>query len=55
MQLEFEFEKETKGTLRFKEKADEPVIGTLYVKKSSLKELGISEKDVLVIDIRKEK
>lgn len=42
MQLRFEFEKETKGAVRYKETAEEPVIGTLYVKKARLKDLGLS-------------
>jgi hypothetical protein len=29
----FEFERETKNTYRFQESGDDPVIGTLYVKK----------------------
>lgn len=38
--LKFDFEKETKGTVRFKERAkpDEVVVGTLYVKKVALEE-----------------
>jgi hypothetical protein len=36
MNVEFKIEKETKGTVRYKEQADEPVIGTLYVKKGAL-------------------
>jgi hypothetical protein len=36
----FEREKETPGTVRFKEQADEPQIGTLYVKKVTDKKLG---------------
>lgn len=42
MKINFEFEKETKGTMRFKEVANDPVIGTLYIKKKYLEELGVS-------------
>lgn len=35
--INFEFERETKNTYRFAEVADEPVVGTLYVKKSAFK------------------
>lgn len=33
IEAEFEFEKSTKRTYRYQEIADEPIIGTLYVKK----------------------
>lgn len=35
--VDFEFERETKNTYRFQESGDDPVIGTLYVKKSLFK------------------
>lgn len=56
MQLNFEFEKETKGTIRYKETAEEPVIGTLYVKKARLKDLGLSGTagEVITLEIAKE-
>jgi hypothetical protein len=38
MEIEFEFERETKGTYRFKEIGDTPKVGTLYVKKYALAE-----------------
>lgn len=38
MKINFEFEKETKNTIRFKEVSEESIIGTLYIKKSALKE-----------------
>lgn len=45
MRLSFEPERETKGTWRFQERVedsqlDEPRVGTLYVKKSTLREIG---------------
>ena len=39
--IKLEFEKETKGTLRFKEIAEEnenPIVGTIYIRKEFLKE-----------------
>ena len=33
--LKFKFERETKRTYRFLEEADDPVVGTLYVKQSA--------------------
>lgn len=40
----FDFEKETSGTWRYKERVlnegDLPVIGTLYVKKTAIREMG---------------
>lgn len=50
----FEFEKETKGAVRFKELSDDPAIGTLYIKKAKLKMLGITEKDTLTVSIESE-
>lgn len=47
MKVTFEFEKETKHTIRFKEAdigpLDSAKIGTLYVPKASLKEIGYTE------------
>jgi len=37
MEIKFAFEKATKNTFRFKELATNPIIGTLYVKKSAFK------------------
>ena len=43
MEIKFEFEKDTKNCIRFKEvldgPLDVPVIGTLYVQKNALKTL----------------
>jgi len=51
-QLKFTFEKETKGAFRFKEadvgKFDEPKVGSLYIRKSALKELGTVPQSVEV-------
>ncbi len=56
MRLKFEFEKETKGTVRYKEAAEEPAIGTLYVKKARLKELGLSGAagEAITLEVTKE-
>jgi hypothetical protein len=47
VKIMLEFEKETKGTIRFKETGvglvDTPKIGTLYVPKPTLKEIGYTE------------
>ncbi len=47
MKVQFEFEKDTKNTIRFKEVLDGPLavahIGTLYVPKSTLATLGYKE------------
>ena len=51
MEIRFEFEKATKNTHRFQECSEEPVIGTLYVKKSALKELG--DPEVIKVNIEK--
>lgn len=42
--VKMQFEKETKGAIRFKElevpQFEEPKIGTLYIRRSTFKELG---------------
>lgn len=44
IKVEFERERETKGTVRFKEVEEEnPVVGTLYVKKAADAKLGNPE------------
>lgn len=53
MRIEFELEKETKNTYRFKAIKDEAAIETLYIKKSAAKEIGITEKDKLIINIER--
>jgi hypothetical protein len=40
---EFEFEKETKNTVRFKETSKVPRIGTIYIQKSALDGANIKE------------
>jgi len=47
--IEFEFEKETKGAIRFKEivpEGEDRVIGTLYIRKDALK--GERPKKVII-------
>lgn len=55
MSIRFEFEKETKGAVRYKESAEEPVIGTLYIRKARLKEFGLDGREAILLEIRKEK
>jgi len=52
--IKFEFEKETKGAVRFKEQSDKPIVGTIYIKKEALPELGLSIKDNILVSISKE-
>ena len=47
--LEFELERETKNTVRFSELGDDPVVGTLYVKKSAVAEMGNPESMEVVL------
>lgn len=54
MNIRFEFEKETKGAIRFKEQSDKPIVGTLYIKKEALPELGVSTTDNIIVSISKE-
>lgn len=53
MKIEFTIEKETKNTYRFKAENDEAAIETLYIKKSAVKEMGITAKDKLIISIER--
>ena len=54
MSIKFEFEKETKGTVRYKEISDDPVIGTLYIRKSHMEELGISGKGNITVEVKED-
>ncbi len=55
MKLVFQFEKRTNGgTFRFKEDAEHPKCGTLYLKKEAAQELGIVEGDSIAVAIEKE-
>ena len=55
MKVPFEFERDTKNTVRFKEIITDPLempkIGTLYVSKPTLKEVGYTEGCKLEISI----
>ena len=59
MKVTFEFEKDTKNTIRFKEALNGPLdvanIGTLYVPKMTLKAIGYQEGQKLevTLDIQK--
>lgn len=51
----FEMEKETKNTIRFKEVVadllDTPKVGTIYVPKATLKEIGYTQGSKLSMDL----
>lgn len=50
--LTFTFERETKNTIRFAEQVaelDAPVIGTIYIGKHALKELGYTQGSTITI------
>jgi|WetSurMetagenome_2_1015567.scaffolds.fasta_scaffold1700155_2 hypothetical protein len=53
--ISFTFEKETKNTLRFTEDVptslDTPAIGTLYVQKQTLKDLGYQSGQKLQVSL----
>lgn len=54
MKVYFESERVTKNAVRFKEMEsdrEEPRIGTLYMKKSTLREMGWSENQLLVVSV----
>lgn len=58
MQINFEYEKDTKNTIRFKEvledELDTTKVGTIYIQKSFLKELGYKKEDNITISIEVE-
>lgn len=53
--VKFEMEKDTKNTIRFKEVVDGPLetpkLGTIYVPKTTLKEIGYEPGKQLLVDI----
>lgn len=53
--LTFVFDKDTKNTLRFNEQGDDllytPEVGTIYVAKSALRNLGWKQGDKLSVSI----
>ena len=54
MKVYFESERVTKNAIRFKEMEsdlEEPRIGTLYMKKSTLREMGWNEGQLLVVSV----
>lgn len=56
MKVSFEMEKDTKNTIRFKEVVggplDTPKVGTIYVPKATLKEIGYEVGKQLTIDLK---
>jgi hypothetical protein len=54
--IKFEFERDTKNTIRFKEvlngPLDTPKIGTLYVSKGTLKDIGYTEGKKLEVEVK---
>ena len=58
LKVTFEFEKDTKNTIRFKEvlngPLDAPNIGTLYVPKQTLKQIGYKEGSKLTVELKSE-
>lgn len=55
MSIKFEVEKETKGAVRYKEVSEDPVIGTLYIRKTHLKSLDLAGTEDIVIEIKEDK
>lgn len=57
MTVTFKMEKATKNTIRFEEvlanTLDAPKIGTLYIPKSTLAELGWKEGDTIEVEVDK--
>ena len=52
--LRFEFERETKGAIRYRELSEDPAIGTIYIRKARLKELGLTGQENIIVEITKE-
>ena len=52
MDIEFAKERETKNTVRFTEQSDAPVIGTLYIQRLALKQMGYVDGNVIKITLQ---
>lgn len=56
MEIKFDMEKETKNTIRFKEVVggplDTPNIGTIYVPKATLKQIGYEPGTQLIVELK---
>jgi len=56
LEVTFEYEKDTKNTVRFKEvlngPLDAPIIGILYVPKQTLKQIGYQEGNKLIVGLK---
>lgn len=56
MEIRFEMEKETKNTIRFKEVVggplDTPNIGTIYIPKATLKQIGYEPGTQLIVELK---
>lgn len=56
MEIKFEMEKETKNTIRFKEVVggplDTPNIGTIYIPKATLKQIGYEPGTQLIVELK---
>ena len=56
LRVNFEMEKDTKNTIRFKEVVggplDTPKVGTIYVPKATLKELGYEVGKQLTVELK---
>ena len=56
MEIKFEMEKETKNTIRFKEVVggplDTPNIGTIYIPKATLKQVGYEPGTQLIVELK---
>lgn len=48
--VNFTVERETKGTFRYAEDGDDPIVGTLYLRKSACTKLGNPERLKLTIN-----
>lgn len=50
IKIEFTKEKETTGTIRYKEDSEEPKVGFLYLKKQTYADLGDPQKLTITIE-----
>lgn len=51
MKIEFDFDKETKNTIRFYENEENPILNTIYIQKWALDELGYNDGDTIIVNI----
>lgn len=51
--MKFTKEKETKGAIRYHEESEDPAVGTLYIRKDHLKDMGLDNAESIEVEIKR--